>query len=134
MRIASCMQMFMTEHQKQVAIETNYVIVRIRTNFEGVVSKGLRKKLKVKKIFFMKYIIFLHPKKDHNLKSITTKCIYSKFSSFFIKTLCLYSTLKAAFLAYFALKISYHIAYVVIQVILAIINLFLFYHYTFKLY
>ena len=60
--------------------------------------------------------------------------IYRKFSSFFIKTMCLFSKLKVALLAYFALKISYHIAYVVIQVILAIINLFLFYHYTFKLY
>ena len=38
MRIGSCMQIFMTEHQKQVDIETNYVIVGIRTKFEGVVN------------------------------------------------------------------------------------------------
>ena len=43
MRIASCMQIFMTEHQKQVAIETNYVIVRIRTKFEGVVTIGFKR-------------------------------------------------------------------------------------------
>ena len=36
------MQMFMTEEQKQVAIETIYVTVRIWTKFEGVVFCSFR--------------------------------------------------------------------------------------------
>ena len=42
--------------------------------------------------------------------------------------MCLFSKLKVSFLAYFPLKTSYRLAYVVVKVILPIINLYLLYH------